>query len=403
MNEHIPELKKLAAEHLDQTLTRRRHLHQNPELSFQEFKTSAYIFRELEDMGLQPRRLKGDDGKGTGIIADIVGEGAGTSSSSLALRADMDALPIREENDIDFKSKNDGVMHACGHDAHSSIVLGCGQILQKMKRRFSGTVRLIFQPGEERTPGGAKSMIAQGALSGMDRIFGEHINPALPAGTVGFRPGLMMASADDIYLKVRGRGGHAASPHLGVDPVVIASNIILALQSVVSRKTNPELPCVLSFGKVIAAGATNVIPDEVIIEGTMRTVDEAWRESALEHIEAMARGTAQAMGGSCQVDIHRGYPVVENDTALTNRARRSAEAYVGRERVVDLPLVMWAEDFAYYNREIPGCFYNIGVGNEAKGWNSPLHSSTLMIDERALETGIGLMAHLALCELNTVE
>jgi amidohydrolase len=391
------EVRRRAAELAPETIAIRRHLHKHPELSFHERETSAYIAGMLERFDIPFRRMPGPDGSGYGLVADIEGGGGG---HSIALRADMDALPITEENDVEFRSTNDGVMHACGHDAHSAIVLTAGRILHEMRDHFNGRVRLIFQPAEERSPGGAKGMIEQGVLSGVNRILGEHINPSLSAGTVGFRPGLMMASADEIYLTVSGRGGHAAAPSALVDPVLITSHIIVALQQVVSRRANPELPSVLSFGRVIADGAMNVIPDRVTVAGTFRTVNEEWRERALETITHIAQSLAEGMDGSCEVEIIRGYPVLENDDELTARTRQAAEAYLGPQNVVDLPLVMWAEDFSYYNREIPGCFYNLGVANEQEGWTRPLHNSRLMIDEKALETGSGLMAWLALSELN---
>lgn len=349
---------------------------------------------QLQEMGIPAQPGIG----GNGIRAVIHGEKPGPV---IALRADFDALPITELNEIPFKSCNPGVMHACGHDAHTAILLTAGEILWSLRRDLGGTVVLIFQPGEEKTPGGAQGMIAQGVLENPDvqRILGEHINPSLEAGTVGFRPGLMMASADELYLTVKGRGGHAASPHMVVDPISIASQIIVGLQQVVSRNANPEIPSVLSFGRILGDGAMNVIPDQVVIAGTFRTVDETWRADALERIQTMAVQTARAMGADCEVHIDHGYPVVHNDEALTRRARAAAEEYLGPEHVVDLPLVMWAEDFAYFGRRVPGCFYNLGVANTQKGWNSPLHSPTLMIDERALETGAGLMAFLAVQEL----
>jgi amidohydrolase len=399
-------IRERAASLAPRTIEIRRQLHRRPELSFREIETSAYIASVLKDAGIPFEAMPGADGNGTGLVAEIEGTapaegiaGSVGAAPAIALRADMDALPIIEENDIDFRSENHGVMHACGHDAHSAVVLTAGMILHGIRDRFSGRIRLIFQPGEEKSPGGAKSLIEQGALDGIGRILGEHINPSLPAGTVGFRPGLMMASADEIYLTVTGRGGHAASPHTLIDPVLITSHIIVSLQQIVSRRADPEVPSVLSFGQVRADGAMNVIPDRVSVAGTFRTVDEAWRETALNNIRQIAKSLAEGMGGGCEVEIIRGYPVLENDEELTARSRAGAVEYLGEENVLDLPLVMWAEDFAYYNREVPGCFYNLGVSNASRGWTSPLHSSTLMIDESALETGSGLMAWLALREL----
>ncbi len=386
----------MAREFHDQCIEIRRHLHRHPELSFNEVQTSRYIAEKLGEFGMTCTALPGKDGKGTGLMAHIPGNGPG---KTLVLRADMDALPINEENDIDFRSINPGVMHACGHDAHSSIVLTTGRILKKLSGEFPGEIRLIFQPAEEKSPGGAWGLIEQGVLEGANAILGEHINPDLPAGTAGFRPALMMASADEIYMTVRGTGGHAASPEKLVDPVLVACHIIIALQQIVSRRADPRIPSVLSFGKFTAPGAMNVIPDSVQIAGTFRTVNEDWRETALTKLAAIARATAESMDATLDLEILRGYPVLENDPALTGRLRLAATRYLGEENIVDLPLAMCSEDFSYYNREISGCFYNLGVGNEKNGWTSPIHSPGLMIDESSLQTGSGLMAYLALSEL----
>lgn len=397
MRELIQAIQHAAAAAERQILTIRRHLHAQPELSNREFETADYIRSQLDAMGIHYRKAK------TGTIAEIRGTKPADRESparNLALRADIDALPITEANPIPFKSTKEGVMHACGHDAHSAVLLGAASILQSLQHEFSGVLTLIFQPAEEKSPGGAKDMIAAGALKDMHSILGEHVNPGLPAGTVGFRPGLMMASADEIYMTIHGRGGHAAAPDSVVDPVLIASHIIVALQQVVSRMANPATPSVLSFGKVDAPGAMNVIPASVRLEGTFRTVNEEWRERALNEIRNISESLASGMGGSCELEIVPGYPVLENDQALTLRNMERAKEYLGEEHVVELPLVMWAEDFAYYNREIPGCFYNLGIGNSEKGWTAPLHSPNMMVDESALATGAGLMAYLALGELN---
>ena len=396
MSTPIPLIQKLAQDIAQDAVDVRRHLHQYPELSFKEFKTADYIVSRLEKVGLPWQRLS----EGTGILSQIHGSAQNGPKKTIALRADMDALPIQEENDVEYRSKNPGVMHACGHDAHCAILISAAVILKELASYFSGTVQLIFQPAEERCPGGAKGMIAQGALDGVELILGEHINPALPVGTVGFRPGTMMASADEIYLHVHGKGGHAAVPHALVDPVLITSHIIVALQQIVSRQSMPTTPSVLSFGRVEAPGAMNVIPDSVHVSGTFRTLNEEWRAKALESISKMASAIAEGMGGSCDVEIIRGYPALINDEPLTLRTQEAAAEYLGKERVVDLPLAMWSEDFAYYNQKIPGCFYNIGVGNEERGWTSNVHTPTLMLDERALEIGSGLMAWLAICGQN---
>ncbi|MDA0713878.1 MAG: M20 family metallopeptidase, partial [Bacteroidetes bacterium] len=312
-------------------------------------------------------------------------------------RADMDALPIQETNEVSYRSMNDGVMHACGHDVHSSSLMGAALILNQLKEKWTGEVRIIFQPGEERLPGGASLMIAEGVLTNpdVDVILGQHVFPELPSGMVGFKPGMYMASADEIYLKVKGKGGHGAMPHLNIDPVLISAHVLTALQQVVSRRAKATTPSVLSFGSIHGNGSTNVIPDEVKIEGTFRTFDEAWRDEAHRHIEQIAKGTAQSMGGDCEVKILKGYPYLMNHETLTARCTASAERYLGKEHVVELPLRMTAEDFAYYSHEVPACFYRLGTAGKNGQFKDSVHTSTFDIDEDALITGMGLMAFLA--------
>jgi amidohydrolase len=335
----------------------------------------------------------------TGLLVEIAGRNR--SKKSVALRADMDALPIHESNNVPYKSKNPGVMHACGHDVHTASLLGTARILNEIKDSFEGTIRLLFQPGEEKNPGGASYMIRDGAL--MDPqpsgIIGQHVFPLLPVGKIGFREGMYMASADEIYLKVIGRGGHGAAPDLAIDPIVIASHIIIALQQVISRNASPKQPTVLTFGRIIGEGATNIIPDEVNIAGTFRAMNEEWRESALKKIKKMAESVAEGMGGKCEVDISRGYPYLQNDPGLTRRIRKAAEAYVGTENVVDLDITLGAEDFAYYSQIIPASFYRLGTRNEAKGISAYVHTPTFDVDEDALKLGPGLMAWMAVQEL----
>jgi amidohydrolase len=374
----------------------RRHLHQNPELSFQESETAKFVSSELASIGIPHTTDVG----GHGVVGRVEGTDAGPV---IALRADMDALPIVEENAVDYCSAKPGVMHACGHDAHTASLLTTARILHAMRDRFAGTVKLLFQPAEERSPGGASAMIRDGALDSprVERVFGQHVNTELPVGTVGFRPGLFMASADEIYLTVHGRGGHAAKPHQGVDPVAIASAMIVSLQQIVSRNADPTTASVLTFGRFVADGSMNVIPDRVEIAGTLRAVNDEWREEALEHVRRIATGVVESMGGTVDVKIIRGYPALENDPGETEIARTAAVEYLGAENVVDLPLVMWAEDFSYYCRERPSCFYNLGVRNEQAGIIHPVHTPRFNIDETALETGPGLMAWIALRRLES--
>lgn len=388
-------IRLLAKEQAEQVVRYRRHLHQNPELSFQEYDTARFVAETLTSFGLSPQEGVAD----TGVVAII--EGKNPSSKVIALRADMDALPIQEANDVPYKSQNKGVMHACGHDVHTSSLLGTAYILQQLREEFEGTVKLIFQPGEERFPGGASLMIKEGVLQNPtpNNMLGQHVLPHLPAGKVGFREGMYMASADEIYFTVKGKGGHGAMPEKNVDPVMITAQLLVTLQQVISRFANPKIPSVLSFGKVIAAGATNVIPNEVHVEGTFRTLNEQWRQQAHQKIKQIATGLAESMGGSCDIDIKVGYPFLQNNPELTQRARRNAESYLGEENVVDLDLWMAAEDFAYYTHHVDACFYRLGTGNEDRGITSSVHTPTFDIDEQALEIGPGLMSWLTLSEL----
>ena len=391
----LSEIKRLAQEHQPETVDTRRHLHQHPELSFEEKETAAFVANKLRSFGLTPQEGVAD----TGLVALIEGKNPG--KKVVALRADMDALPITEANDVPYKSQNVGVMHACGHDVHTASLLGVAQILHQLRNQFEGTVKLVFQPGEERIPGGASLMIKDGVLENPrpQHMFGQHVQPFIPAGKVGFREGMYMASADELYVTVRGKGGHAAMPDRNIDPVLITSHIIVALQQIVSRSADPKMPSVLSFGRVIAEGATNVIPNEVKLEGTFRTMNEDWRAEAHRKMKKMAESIAEGMGGSCDFDIRRGYPFLKNSPELTRRAKHYAIDYLGEENVVDLDLWMAAEDFAYYTQQVDACFYRLGTGNEARSINSSVHTPTFDVDESALEVGAGLMSWIAVQEL----
>ena len=378
----------------EENIQMRRHLHAHPELSFQEFNTSRFIEEKLESYDIPFSKIAG-----TGLMALI--KGKNPDKKTVALRADIDALPIVEANDVPYKSTVEGVMHACGHDVHTSSLLGTAKILQAVKENFEGTVKLLFQPGEEKMPGGASLMIKEGALKNPapENILGQHVMPLIPAGKVGFRSGMYMASTDELYFTVKGKGGHGAMPEINIDPVLITCHIIVALQQVVSRNCDPKVPCVLSFGKVIANGATNIIPDEVKVEGTFRTMDENWRAEAHKKMVKIAEGIAEAMGGVCEFTVLNGYPFLKNDPQLTERAKQHAIDYLGEENVVDLDLWMAAEDFSYYSQQIPACFYRLGTRNEERGIVSSVHTPTFDIDEKALEIGSGLMAWLTLNEL----
>ena len=388
-------IKKLADSNFDELVAIRRHLHAHPELSFEEVETSKFIAAKLTEYGIEHQTHIG----GLGIVGLI--KGKNPSKKTIALRGDMDALPIEEKNNCEYISQNKGIMHACGHDVHTTSLLGAAKILMELKEEFEGTIKLIFQPAEEKLPGGASIMIKDGVLENpkVESVFGQHVLPQLETGKVAFRAGIAMASCDEIYITVKGKGGHGAVPHLAIDPVFIASHLVIALQSVVSRNANPTLPSVLSIGKFIANGATNIIPDEVRLEGTFRTFDEKWRKEAHEKIKNICHQTAASFGGTCDVLIDVGYPFLKNDEVTTMRAFNLAQQYLGNENVEEMPARMTAEDFSYYSQLIPACFYRLGTGNIAKGITSPIHTPTFDVDEDCLKIGAGLMAWIAVNEL----
>jgi amidohydrolase len=387
-------IQAIAKDIFSDVVANRRHLHSHPELSFHEVATSAYVAAKLDALGIPYQRMADN-----GLVGLIQGTKPGTGV--VALRGDMDALPITEANDVPYKSQNVGVMHACGHDVHTSSLLGTATILSQLKDEFGGTVKLIFQPAEEKLPGGASLMIKEGVLENPkpQAVIGQHVMPLIDAGKVGFRSGKYMASTDELYVTIKGKGGHGAQPQQNVDPVIIMAHILTALQQVVSRFADPKSPSVLSFGKVIANGATNVIPNEVYLEGTFRTMDEAWRKEAHIKMKKMAEGIAESMGGSCDFNIMHGYPFLINEPVLTASARSHAEDYLGKENVVDLDIWMAAEDFAYYSQVADSCFYRLGTRNEARGITSSVHTPTFDVDESALELSTGLMAYIAVKQL----
>jgi amidohydrolase len=398
MEEIIRLIKEKASLYKQEVILIRRYLHQNPELSFKEYNTSKYVCSKLEEFGIEYESGIVE----TGVVGLI--KGRNPESRVVALRADLDALPIVEENEVSYKSINEGVMHACGHDVHTSSLLGAAKILNEIKNQFEGTIKLIFQPGEERLPGGASLMIKEGVLENPvpNAIVGQHVYPQLEAGKVGFKSGMYMASTDELFMTVNGKGGHAALPHLNVDPVLITAHILTALQQVVSRMCHPTTPTVLSFGKMIANGATNIIPDKVELEGTFRAMNEEWRAEAHIKMKKMAESIAEGMGGQCIFRIDKGYPFLINDEVVTGNAKQSAIEFLGEKNVIDLDLRMTAEDFAYFSQEKPSCFYRLGIKNEAKNITSGLHTSKFNIDEDAIETSIGLMAWIAVKELQNV-
>jgi amidohydrolase len=388
------QIQHLAGSIFEEVVGYRRHLHANPELSFKEFETSAFVKAKLTEWGIPFEGIAN-----TGVVGLIKGDLS--SDKVIALRGDMDALPINEANDKPYISKNPGVMHACGHDVHTSSLLGAAYILNRLKAEFGGTIKLIFQPGEEVLPGGASIMIAEGVLENPkpQHIIGQHVMPLIDAGKVGFRSGIYMASTDELYVTVHGKGGHGAQPQQNIDPVLISAHILVALQQIVSRNADPRLPSVLSFGKVMANGATNIIPNEVKMEGTFRTLDEDWRREAKRLMKKMAEGIAESMGGSCEFKIMHGYPFLINEEQLTANARAFAEDYLGAENVVDLDIWMAAEDFAYYSQVTDACFYRLGTGNAEKDTKYSVHHPNFDVDEDALKISTGLMAYIALKQL----
>jgi amidohydrolase len=388
-------IKSLAKAYKQEVIDNRRHLHAHPELSFKEFQTAAFVADKLREIGITEIESKAT----TGWSALI--KGNNPDKKVIALRADMDALPIVEANEAPYKSQSPGVMHACGHDAHTASLLGAAKILHEVRDQFEGTIKLIFQPGEEIIPGGASQMIKDKVLENPrpNAILGQHVMPLIPAGKVGFRSGLYMASTDELYLTITGKGGHGAMPETFIDPVLISAHLIVAMQQIVSRVANPKMPSVLSFGRVEALGATNIIPNEVKIQGTFRTLDEAWRSKAHEKMRQIAEGIVEGMGGQLDFEIRKGYPFLKNNPELTARSLAAAQTYLGVENVLDLDIWMAAEDFAYFSQEIDGCFYRLGTRNEARGITSGVHTPTFDIEEEALEIGAGLMAWLAVSEL----
>jgi len=381
------QIKRAASSIQDDLLRIRQHLHRHPELSYQEFGTQQYVRQEIEKLGIAANPIAG-----TGLIAEIQG---GKPGKTIALRADLDALPIQEVSGRPHGSTNAGVMHACGHDVHTACLLGAMQILHNHRSLLAGTIRFLFQPGEEKLPGGATVMIAEGALEGVEAIIGQHVFPDLEVGLLGIKSGIYMASTDEIYIKVIGKGGHAALPHKLVDPVLISAHLITAFQSLVSRSAPANIPVVLSFGKMIANGATNIIPDQVLIEGTLRTMNESLRMELHDKISTLASGIAMAMGGSVEVDIIKGYPVLQNDPLLTDALEKAACEFWGAEKIKPLDIRMTAEDFAWYAQEVPGCFYRLGTRNQQKGITAGLHTPAFDVDEEALSIGAATLAWLA--------
>ena len=382
-------IKQLASQYAPEFIEVRRHLHAHPELSFKEFETSAFIQQKLSSWDI-PFNIKAN----TGVVGLIEGKNPG--KKVIALRADMDALPIMEENDVEYRSQNPGVMHACGHDVHSTCLLGAAKILSELKDQWEGTVKLIFQPGEERNPGGASILIKEGVLENPapEAIFALHVHPNLEVGKLSFRPGMVMASADEIYITISGKGGHAASPHLTTDVILIASHLIVSLQQLISRNNDPFNPSVLSITSINGGNATNIIPSEINLMGTFRAMNEQWRFKAHELIKKQATELAHSMGAEIDVRIDVGYPFVLNNEQLTSAAKQRSVDYLGENNIEQTELRMGAEDFAFYSHLIPACFYRLGAGNKSKNITASVHTPIFNIDEKAIEIGMGIMAWL---------
>ncbi len=385
------QIKSLSETIFQEVVEMRRHIHRYPELSFEEKATAQFVQEKLALWGIPFEK----DFSGHGVVGLITGQPGGRT---IALRADMDALPITELNTTDYTSRTMGIMHACGHDAHTASLLGTTFILNKLRHEWKGSIKLIFQPAEEKVPGGASLMIKDGVLKNptVNCIFGQHVQPFIDSGKIGIRAGKYMASADELYLTIRGKGGHGAQPQSCIDPIIIAANILTTLQSVISRNADPRSPSVLTFGKIQGGTTGNIIPDKVFLEGTFRAMDEDWRVKAHDIMRNITIAIAESMGGKADFEIRKGYPVLHNDPQLTHSCKAIISEYMGEENIIDLDLWMAAEDFAYYTHEIPGCFYRLGTRNESKGIVHGLHSAHFDIDEDALKISTGLMAWLAI-------
>lgn len=397
----IDNIKQLAHQYFDEVVSFRRHLHQHPELSFQEFKTSEYVCAVLDKYHITYTKgiVK------TGIIAII--EGNNPTTKTILLRADLDALPIEEQNNIDYKSQNIGVMHACGHDAHTASVLGTAIILNQLRNEFEGAIKIMFQPGEEVLPGGSSLMIKEGVLQNpkVDVAIAQHVFPSMEVGKVGFREGMYMASTDELHITITGKGGHAAMAGDYNNPLVVAAHIITEIEKQfpfvidtegVARNTQNNIPTVIAFGKIEGKGATNVIPETVYLAGTFRTMDEAWRKDVKAKITDIINSVATKYNTKVDINIMDGYPFLTNDALTTKHCKQAAIDYLGKENVEDLPLRMTAEDFAYITQQVPSCFFRLGTGNKSKGITSGVHTSTFDIDENALEISSGLMAWMVI-------
>lgn len=391
MNLNLKELIKKRSEQLfEKVKAYREHIHANPELSYEEHETMAFVSKKLTELGIEHTSGIGK----TGVVGIIRGDQHSDSDEAIGLRADLDALPILEDTGLSFSSKTEGVMHACGHDVHTSILLGAAEIINDYRNELNSPVKLIFQPGEEKNPGGATYMIEDGVLENpkVKKLHALHVFPDMEVGKVGFKEGIYMASCDEIYITINGKGGHGATPHQCIDPIVIGANIITSIQTIVSRKCDPKIPCVLSFGHFEALGATNVIPSSAHLKGTFRTMNEEWRAEALSLIQSTIEEIAKSFGGTAEVTISKGYPYLENDPNVTSEVREKAIEMFGQENVEELPIRLTAEDFSYYSQIAPVCFFRLGVRNESKGITYGVHHPKFNIDDDALKIGMEIIS-----------
>ena len=392
----IDQIKSLSEKYFDTVVAFRRHLHQYPELSFEEFQTTDYIQSKLTEIGIETTSKYAE----TGVVGYILGNNP--EKQCLALRADIDALPIQEKNTVSYKSQNEGIMHACGHDVHSASLFGAANILYELRDQFEGTIKLIFQPGEEKLPGGAAVMIDNGVLKNpaVDAILGQHVFPELEAGKVGFRPGLYMASSDEIFITIEGKGGHAALAQDLRDPIQAMNHLLINLRKTVKDAEEDDIPYVIGFGDIQAHGATNVIPDTVKVEGTFRTMGEEWRKKAHKRMQRVARTIEEQFQVSIDLNIMNGYPFLKNNKHLTKQSKKYAIDYLGKDKVIDLPIRMSSEDFASYTHHAKGCFYRLGTAKSQTELNASVHTPIFDIDENALKTGMGLMSYLTIQNLS---
>jgi amidohydrolase len=390
----INNIKECVEVHFDETVRRRQELHQHPELSFQEYQTAAYIKAALDKLSI-PYISVAD----TGVVAWITGKKS-ISDDVIILRADIDALPIQELNEVSYKSNHDGVMHACGHDFHTSNLLSVATVLQELAHLFSGKILLLFQPAEERIPGGAQEVLRSGIFDEYDdrikAVLGLHVSPQLDVGEVGICPGKFMASSDEFYVRIKGKGGHAAEPHTAIDPVYIGAQLVSSLQHIISRRANPAIPSVLTFGHFIGNGAVNVIPDEVYMEGTFRTMDEQWRKEALEQIEYLIRELPKSFGADVELTVKNGYPFLYNNPSLSREVRTYMTEILPEENVKEVGIWMAAEDFAYYSHRFPSLFFLVGIRNMQQAPQYGLHNAKFNLDEDSFRTSMQAMIHASI-------